>query len=54
MFALPIAFDGTDRMTRSGVILLDLSEVEGAPAAAIVEFRAPTASTGRRGFRGST
>jgi predicted phage baseplate assembly protein len=41
VFALPIRSDGTDGMARSGVVLLDVSGVQGAPAAAMLEFRAP-------------
>lgn len=40
-FALPIRSDNTDGMTRTGVMLLDVSAVKGAPAAAVLELRAP-------------
>lgn len=40
-FALPIIEDGTQALQRTGVLILDISAVPGAPQLATLEFRAP-------------
>lgn len=40
-FPLAVIEDGTHGMLRTGVMVLKLSEVEGAPKVATIEFRAP-------------